>query len=89
MKTESEIEQKHRRIAMENGWFVEKIEKTSRGGFPDRFYAKNGWVILLEWKRPGGVVSKQQKLRHEQLRKAGVEVYVVFSIEEANRILGI
>lgn len=97
---ESTLEQKHRRIAMTAGWFVAKVMRTARNGFPDRFYARahpkdvcrtcnRGRVILLEWKRPGGVVSPQQELRIGQLKAAGVEVYVVSSIEEANRILGI
>jgi hypothetical protein len=86
---ESDIERRHRQVAMMAGWFVEKIEKTSRGGFPDRFYARGGRVVLVEWKRPGGRLSAQQQLRHQELRAAGVEVHVVYTIEEANRVLGI
>lgn len=88
MPSESDIEQKHRRDAEANGWFVEKIMRTSRNGFPDRFYAKNGRVVLIEWKKPGGRLSKQQELRHAELRAAGVEVYTVDNVDEANRRLG-
>jgi hypothetical protein len=84
---ESQIERRHRQIARRAGWFVEKLLQTSMGGFPDRFYAKDGRVVLLEWKRPGGKVTPQQRLRHEQLRRAGVEVHVVRSLDEANGIL--
>lgn len=87
MKSESQIEQDHRQRAIMAGWFVEKIMRTGRGGFPDRFYAKGGRVVLIEWKRSDGVLSKQQQLRHRQLRKAGVEVFVVRSIAEANEAL--
>jgi hypothetical protein len=97
---ESQLEQQHRKIAISFGWFVEKIVQTARNGFPDRFYARahpkdvcltcnRGRIVLLEWKRPGGVVSPQQELRIKQLKAAGVEVYIARSIEEANRILGI
>jgi len=94
---ESDVERRHRQRAIMAGWFVEKIEKTTRGGFPDRFYARGGRVVLVEWKRPGGRISAQQQgrlsaqqqLRHQELRAAGVEVHVVYTIEEANRILGI
>ena len=97
---ESVAERKHAKLAQAAGWFTDKIMKTSRNGFPDRFFARakrqdvcrtcnKGAVILLEWKSPTGVLSKQQELRIEQLRAAGVEVHVVRSIEEANRILGI
>lgn len=87
-KLESDIEQADRDSAKANGWFVEKIQKTGRNGFPDRFYAKGGRVILIEWKKPGGRATPQQKRRHGELREAGVEVYVVDSIEHAKRIRG-
>lgn len=80
---EVEIERKHLEIARANGWVVEKIERTGRGGFPDRFYAKQGRIVLLEWKRPGQRLSKQQELRHRELKDAGVEVYTVYSLSEA------
>lgn len=86
---ESEIEQSHRRRAMRAGWFVEKIMRTGRNGFPDRFYAKAGRVVLIEWKRPDGVFSAIQMQRHKELQKAGIEVHVVYSVEEADEILGI
>jgi len=86
---ETHIEQQHRQAAMNAGWFVEKIMRTGRNGFPDRFYAKAGRVVLMEWKRPGGRASKQQEIRIAQLRAAGVEVHVVRSVVEANRILGV
>lgn len=86
---ESQIEQHHRRQAIATGWFVEKIERTTRRGFPDRFYARAGRIVLMEWKRPGGRLSVQQKLRHTELKLAGVEVHTVYSVAEANRILGI
>ena len=84
---EVEIERQHLAVAKANGWFVEKIERTGRGGFPDRFYAKQGRVVLLEWKRPGGILSKQQVLRHAELKAAGVEVRTVYSLAEAELVL--
>lgn len=95
---ESQIEQAHRKIAIAAGWFVAKIVQAIPNGFPDRFYASarhrcpycnKGRVVIMEWKRPGGRTSPQQKLRIEQLRYAGVEVYIVDSLAEANRRLGI
>lgn len=82
------------------GWFVDKIMRTSLNSFPDRFYANGspkhrcrtcnrGRVVLIEWKKEGKDATPQQKLRHKQLRNAGVEVYVVSSVDEANTILGI
>ena len=84
---EAEIEARHCVIARANGWVVEKIMRTGRNGFPDRFYAKNGQVVLIEWKRPGGRISKQQLLRHQELRDAGVKVHIVYSLAEAELVL--
>lgn len=97
---ESSIEQKHRVLATAWGWFVIKIMAASKNGFPDGFYASHhpkhvcpfcnrGRVVLLEFKRLGGVLSAQQRLRHRELTAAGVEVYTVRSVAEANAILGI
>jgi len=84
---ESEIEGKHRDIARANGWFVEKIMRTGRNGFPDRFYAKAGRVVLIEFKRPRGRITQQQLRRHDELRAAGVEVRIVYSLTEAELVL--
>lgn len=84
---EVEIEREHLKVAKANGWVVEKIEKTGRSGFPDRLYIKQGRVIFVEWKRPGGRLSKQQVLRHKELRDAGAEVHTVYSLAEAELVL--
>ena len=97
---ESVIEAAHRKIAQALGWMVVKLMQTAPNGMPDRIYisghpkhvcryCNRGRIVFVEWKRPGGVVSKQQRLRHDQLRAAGAEVYVVRSVDEANRVLGI
>lgn len=97
---EKEIERDHRTWATKAGWFVEKIMKAARDGFPDRFYARcreqdrchycgRGRVILMEWKRFGEEPEPIQEERIRQLREAGVEVYVVDSVRKANRILGL
>ena len=87
VQLESEIEAKHRDVARANGWFVEKIMRTGRNGFPDRFYARAGRVVLIEFKRPRGRISQQQLRRHDELRAAGVEVRIVYSLTEAELVL--
>lgn len=97
---EKEIERDHRTWAQKMGWFVEKIMRCGRDGFPDRFYARcseqdrcphcgRGRVILMEWKRDGKPPEPLQEERIKQLREAGVEVYVVDSLKDANKILGL
>ena len=88
MALEKHIERADRDAARKAGWFVEKIRLTGRNGFPDRFYAKGGRVILIEWKKPGQKPTEQQLIRHAELRLAGVEVHVCDNLEDAKRIRG-
>ena len=92
---EKEVERDHRTLAQKAGWLVEKIMRTGGGGFPDRFYARadrcphcgRGRVVLMEWKRHGKEPEPLQQKRIKELIEAGVEVYVVDNLKEANRIL--
>jgi hypothetical protein len=97
---EREIERDHRNWAQKIGWFVSKIMRTSTDGFPDRFYARcseadrcphcgRGRVVLMEWKRRGETPSELQEQRINELRAAGVEVYIVDNDKDAKRILGL
>lgn len=96
---EKDIERDHRTWAQKFGWFVTKIMRTSTDGFPDRFYARcsdadrcphcgRGRVVLIEWKRHGQEPEPLQAQRIKELREAGVEVYVVDNLKDANKILG-
>jgi len=96
---EKKVEQDHRTWAERLGWFVTKVMRTSTDGFPDRFYARNhdadrcpycrrGRVVLIEWKREGESPTPIQEQRINELRQAGVEVYVVDNERDAKRILG-
>lgn len=73
--------------AKARGWYCEKIMKCGRNGFPDRFFARDGVIILIEFKRPGKDATEQQKKRHRELRAAGVTVHVVDNLIDAKRIL--
>lgn len=94
MPLEKDIEAADRRAAKAAGWLVVKIMRASPNGFPDRFYAKAGRIVLIEWKKPGdrgkpgGRLSEQQKQRHAELRAAGVEVHVCDNLEDARRARG-
>lgn len=91
MRSESDIERRHRLDAVASGWLVVKFERVTPNGFPDRGYFKDGRTVLIEWKRPGckEQLSPQQKLRIRELRMQRIEVYVVDSIVDANLLLGI
>ena len=80
---EIEIEQPASAYAESRGWFEFKIEKASKRAIPDRFYARKGVVILVEYKRPGEVPSRQQQRRINELRQAGVTVHVIDNMQTA------
>lgn len=84
---EVEIERPACSFAESKGWFQFKIEKASKNGIPDRFFARNSLIILIEFKRPGEEPNAQQQKRHRELRKQGVPVFVVDNLDEAKRIL--
>lgn len=57
------------------GWLVRKLQWVGRRNAPDRFFAKDGRVVLIEFKRPGGQPRPGQEKEIARLRGAGVEVY--------------
>ena len=79
------------------GYLVRQVEKM--GGMCPKFNSVRGWpdrIVLLpsgvsawvETKRPvGGVLSSTQLVAHEQLRRVGQKVYVVWSQEEVDELL--
>lgn len=69
--------------AKTRGWFIEAIQSKSRNGFPDTFAARNGRVVLCEFKKPGATPTVQQLLRHDQLIAQGVEVVWFDNLDDA------
>ena len=69
-----DIEQPFVRFMHSIGWICEKVISLSRKGWPDRFCAKGGRIVLVELKAPGEEPNAQQAKRHRELRAAGIEV---------------
>lgn len=55
------IERPASAYAESRGWFEVKIMLTSKNGFPDRLYARNGVIVFVEYKAPGEEPTAQQK----------------------------
>lgn len=85
---ESELESRVRDYAIRKAWFEIKIMRTSRRGFPDRFFAKKGRIVLVEMKREGETARKQQSKLHRELAEHGVEVHTIDKFEQAVKLLG-
>lgn len=85
--TESPIEKYVVERAKADGWFARKMRWIGVDGAPDRFFAKAGRIVLIEFKTPGGKARKRQKEEHDELLAAGVEVHVADNPLTALRIL--
>ena len=87
MKTEAQIEAAACQWAKEQGWLAYKFTSPARRSVPDRLFIKDGRVVFIEFKRPGGKLTEGQEREIDRLRKAGVEVCVCYSVQEAKEVL--
>lgn len=86
---ESRVEKRCRELAEADGWMFEKIKFLSRIGCPDRFLAKEGRIVLVEFKAPGKVLEPHQQVMVWELQQAGIEVIVVDTVRQFEReVLG-
>ena len=86
---ESPIEEWACQQAEDAGWLVRKLKWVGRRSACDRFFAKDGRVVLIEFKRPGKEPSETQEREIARLKAAGVEAYAVDSPLAGLRVLGI
>jgi hypothetical protein len=75
--------------AENDGWYVRKVKWIGRVGAPDRFFAKDGRMLFIEFKDTGEKPRLTQQKEHKRLREAGVVFYVCDSIAKAKQILGL
>lgn len=85
--SESYIEKACVRFAKRAGWFCRKVRWLGRDNAPDRYFARNGKQIWIEFKKTKGKATIAQKREHRKMRAAGVKVYVVNSIRRGREIL--
>jgi hypothetical protein len=78
---ETVIEQAVCEHAEKAGWLVRKVVYAGRRGAPDRWFLKDGRLVLIEFKRPGRSLDAHQQREHERLTRAGFTVHVIDSIE--------
>jgi hypothetical protein len=85
--TEQQLQSKIKKYAELNGWIAIKTIKLSEAGYPDLFLFKDGKTIFVEVKKPNGITSPLQILRHKQLRLQGFQCEVVSNLEQFKTIL--
>lgn len=72
------------KFKLEDGrWFDTGLPR----GFSDLFAVRDGRVYFLEVKKPGGRIRDDQKNFLEQMRKKGCVAGVVYSAEEAVKLV--
>lgn len=84
---ESKVEADIRDYAEATGWWVVKIEKTSKRGVMDRVLIKDGVTLWAEIKRPGEPPREQQVKRAKDMREHGAICLVWDNLEQAKNDL--
>ena len=97
MTRESDIERPASAYAALRRWFTFKLMRANINGLPDRWHFRRvrrcphcgnqTQVLLIEYKATGEAARPDQLERIEELRAAGVTVYVVDDLDEAKRLL--
>lgn len=78
---ESKLQSKIIKKLESNGFYVVKIIRANKSGFPDLLVLKDGKTTFIEVKQPKGVVSELQKLRKKQLEEQGFEYKIWIDYE--------
>lgn len=86
---ESPIEDLVCEKAESTGWIVRKLKWVGRRNGMDRFFLKDGRIVLIEFKRPDGKPRATQQREIDLFQSAGAEVYVIDNPLTALRILGV
>lgn len=74
---ESEIQRRIIKRWEADGYLMVKVQLCNKAGFPDLIALKDGKAAFIEVKRPGQKPRPLQEYRHEQLRNAGFDVFVL------------
>lgn len=84
---EAEIEDDVVIFATNRGWLVRKMIYPGRRGCPDRWFFKNGRLVIMEMKRPDGTLSGNQKREIERFAAVGWTIHVVSDRDTACMLL--
>ena len=76
-------------IATNQGWFCKKIVWPGHKGAPDHVFIKDGRTVWIEFKDRGEPLGVLQKLKHDEMKAAGAEVYAVDTVRRGAEILGL
>lgn len=89
MTLESEIEIPCCRMAEEHGWLRRKLQWVGRRDAPDDLFARDGEIVLVEFKAPGEKPRETQIREHKRFAAVGVKVHVIDNVRAFKRLMGI
>jgi hypothetical protein len=76
--TEQQIQSKKIKELEGQGYYVIKLMKTNKNGIPDLLVLpKNSDAFFIEVKKEGGVLSKLQEYRINELNKHGLKTEIL------------
>ena len=76
--TEQQIQSKKIKELESQGYYVIKLLKTNKNGIPDLLVLpKNSDAFFIEVKKEGGVLSKLQEYRINELNKHGLKTEIL------------
>lgn len=76
--TEQQIQSKKIKELESQGYYVIKLIKTNKNGIPDLLVLpKNSEAFFIEVKKEGGVLSKLQEYRINELNKHGLKTEIL------------
>ena len=76
--TEQQIQSKKINDLESQGYYVIKLVKTNKNGIPDLLVLpKNSDAFFIEVKKEGGVLSKLQEYRINELNKHGLKTEIL------------
>jgi hypothetical protein len=76
--TEQQVQSKKIKELESQGYYVIKLIKTNKNGIPDLLILpKNSDAFFIEVKKEGGVLSKLQEYRINELNKHGLKTEIL------------
>ena len=87
--TEADLQKRVLKYARTHGIFARKLVAVNYRGFPDLMLARDARILFLELKTPRGtgVLSALQKASLDEMRKAGLQVAVADTYDDAIHVI--
>ena len=84
---EADVEDAVTEWAENSGWLSRKMSYVGRRGCRDRDFYGFGHVVMIEFKRPDGTLSGNQKRERRRMEAAGLTVHVIERAEDGIALL--